>query len=145
MWETVMIRQMRSIALAALVAACGSATPTTAPASPGAAQIQLRQAPADLGCDAMGVAYREVTFRIDPTAVEQVTAVTNTGASLRTFWSAGFRGGSADEKVVRDPSGAIVAADGEVLGIPQDAWPRLHGYFVCPSPEALYVLIQDPT
>ena len=139
-----MIQQMRSIALAALVAACGSATPTTAPASRGA-QIQLSQAPAGLGCDAMGVAYREVTFRIDPTAAEQVAAVTDTGAILRTFWSAGFRGGSADEKLVRDPSGAVVAADGEVLAIPQGAWPRLHGYFVCPSPEALYVLIQDPT
>ena len=139
-----MIRQMRSIALAALVAACGSATPTTAPASPGA-PIQLRQAPADLGCDAIGVPYRQVMFRIDPSAVEHVSAITNTGAALRTFWSAGFRGGSADEKVVRDPSGAIVAADGEVLGIPQGAWPRLHGYFVCPSRDALYVLIQDPT
>lgn len=138
-----MIRQIRSIALATLVAACGSAAPTTAPASPGA-QIQLRQAPADLGCDAMGVAYREVTFRIDPTAVEQVSAVTNTGAILRTFWSAGFRGGAAEEKVVRDPTGAIVAVDGEVLGIPQDAWPRLHGHFVCPSPDALYILTPDP-
>ena len=138
-----MIRPVRSIALAALVAACGSATPTTAPASP-VAQIQLHQAPAGLGCDAMGVPYREVTFRIDPTAAEQVSAVTDTGLTLRTFWSAGFRGGSED-KVVRDPSGAIVAADGEVLAIPQDAWPRLHGYFVCPSPEALYVLIADPT
>ena len=138
-----MNRQVRSIALAALVAACGSPTPTTAPASPDA-PIQLRQAPADLGCDAMGVPYREVMFRIDPAALEHVSAVTDTGAILRTFWSAGFRGGPAADKAVVGPAGEVVAGDGDVLAIPQGAWPRLHGYFVCPSPDALYILAADP-
>lgn len=138
-----MIRQARSIMLAALVAACGSPAPTTVPSAEDA-PIQLRQARGDFGCDTIGVPYRVVTFHIDPGETEQVTAIADTGKVLRTFWSAGFRGGSVDEKVVRDPAGAIVAVDGEVLGIPQDAWPRLHGHFVCPSPDSLYILTPDP-
>jgi hypothetical protein len=138
-----MIRLARSIALAALLAGCGSATPTTSPSSPAAsgAAIQLNQAPADLGCDTIGVDYREVTFRIDPAETDQVTAVADTDAVLRTFWSAGFSGG---ENVVLDPGGAVVATDGETLAIPAGAFPRLHGYFVCPSPDALYILAADP-
>ncbi len=92
----------------------------------------------------MGVPYREVMFRIDPTAAEQVSAVTDTGAILRTFWSAGFRGGLAADKAVVGPAGEVVAGDGDVLAIPPAAWPRLHGYFVCPSPDALYILAADP-
>jgi hypothetical protein len=142
-----MIRLARSIALAALVAGCGSATPTTSPGSPAAASgapIQLNQAPADLGCDTIGVDYRQVTFRIDPAEAEQVAALTDTATVLRTFWSAGFQGGSATDKVVRDATGAVVATDGETLAIPAGAFPRLHGYFVCPSPDALYILAEDP-
>ncbi len=136
------------LVVALVVAACGSTPATTVPASVAVATgsaIQIQQAPANLGCDAMGVDYRRVTFRIDPAAAEQVAAVTDTGRILRTFWSAGFRGGPAAERVVVDPAGAVVAVDGEVLAIPRDAWPRLHGYFVCPSPDALYVLTPDPS
>ena len=143
-----MIRHCRWLAAALLVAACGSATPTTqsaSPAAPSVATIQLNQAPGDLGCDSIGVDYREVTFHIDPSATEQVSALTDTGATLRTFWSAGFQGGSATDKVVLDPAGAVVATDGEVLAMPEGALPRLHGYFVCPSPSALYILAQDPS
>jgi hypothetical protein len=143
-----MIRLALSIALAALLAGCGSATPTTSTGSPAAASgaaIQLNQAPADLGCDTIGVDYREVTFRIDPAETEQVAALADTGTALRTFWSAGFQGGSATDKVVRDAAGAVVATDGETLAIPAGAFPRLHGYFVCPSPDALYILSEDPT
>ena len=99
----------------------------------------------DLGCDTIGVDYREVTFQIDPAEAEQVAALADTGQVLRTFWSAGFRGGSGAEKVVLDPAGAVVATDGEILAIPEGAFPRLHGYFVCPSTDALYILIADPT
>ena len=73
-------------------------------------------------------------------------AVANTGAVLQTFWSAGFSGATVDQAdVVVDATGAVVVADGDVLAIPQADWPRLHGYFVCPSPEALYILSADPT
>jgi hypothetical protein len=110
------------------------------------ATIQLNQAPADLGCDTIGVDYREVTFQIETDLVgaDQVTALANTGTVLRTFWSPGFQGGSATEKVVLDPAGAVVVTDAEVLAIPEGAFPRLNGYFVCPSPDALYILAEDP-
>ena len=106
--------------------------------------MTLRAAPADLGCDAMPVAYRRVVFQIDPAAEEPVTAQTDTGKSLQTFWSAGFVGVS-DGPVVKDPSGQVVASNGEGLDIAEGALPRLHGYFVCPSDNAIYVLLQDPS
>lgn len=106
--------------------------------------MTLRAAPADLGCDAMPVAYRRVVFQIDPGAEEPVTAQTDTGKSLQTFWSAGFVGVSGGP-VVKDPSGQVVAANGEGLDIAEGALPRLHGYFVCPSDNAIYVLLQDPS
>jgi hypothetical protein len=105
--------------------------------------MALRQAPPDLGCDTIGIPYRNVTFQIDPAAEEPVTAQTDTGKSLQTFWSAGFQG-SAEERVVKDPSGQVVVSDGETLAIPEGAFPRIHGYFVCPSENALYVLLEDP-
>jgi hypothetical protein len=149
-----MFQHLRWMAVVVLVAACGSATPTSAPVSappasesaPGAsgAAIQLQAAPANLGCDTIGVDYREVTFKIDPAAAEPVVAIANTGLDLHTFWAAGFRGGTADNKVVFDPTGAVVVTDGDKLAIPEGAFPRLNGYFVCPSPDALYVLAADP-
>jgi hypothetical protein len=106
--------------------------------------IQLQPAPANLGCDTIGVDYREVTFQIDAAAEEQVTALANTSTVLHTFWSAGFRGGPAADKTVLDPTGAVVATNGDKLAIPEGAFPRLKGYFVCPSPDALYILETDP-
>ena len=119
--------------------------PASASVAPGAV-IQLRQAPDNMACDTIGVDYRQVTFRIDPAAAEQVSALADTGAALRTFWSADFRGGPGGDRVVLDAAGAVVAGDGEVLVInPPDARPRLHGHFVCPAPDALYILAEDPT
>ena len=139
---------------AASVAACsplatqGSASPSgiALPTATTASSLtRLRVAPVNLGCDAIGVDYRSVTFHVDPTAAEQVLAAADTGKSLVTYWSAGFRPGTAAERVVRDPAGQVVVSDGDVLPIPQSEWPRLHGYFVCPSPDALYVLLVDPS
>ena len=157
-----MTRHIRLIAVAMLVAGCGTSAPATPPASappdsappesvppasapaPSGAEIQLQPAPANMGCDTIGIDYREVTFQIDPAAAEQVTALASTGTVLHTFWAAGFRGGSADDKTVLDPTGAVVATDGDKLAIPAGAFPRLNGYFVCPSPDALYILAADP-
>lgn len=134
------LRELLSFGI--VVSACAN-QPSPPPAvSP--IPITLRVAPADLGCDAIAAPYRSITFRIDATAPEQVVALTNTGASLSTFWSAGFVGGSSADPVVRDPSGSVVARDGEVLPIPEAARPRLAGYFICPSSNALYVLFVDP-
>jgi hypothetical protein len=41
-------------------------------------------------------------------------------------------------------AGEVVVTAGEVLVISRDDWPRLHGYFVCPSLDALYGLLSDP-
>ena len=121
-----------------------SDAPSAAPSgeSPSGGGLVLQPAPANLGCDTMAVQYRSVTFKVDPAAADPVTATTDGGATLKTFWSVGFVGGAAD---VQDPNGQVVAKDGDVLEIPQDAFPRLKGYFVCPSSEALYVLLQDPS
>jgi hypothetical protein len=124
-------------------AAPSTAAPSAAPSGSATGSLALHPVPAGLGCDAMPADYRNVTFQIDPTAEEPVTAQTDTGKSLQTFWSAEFQG-SADERVIKDPTGQVVATNGETLAIPEGAFPRLHGYFVCPSANALYVLIQDP-
>lgn len=96
----------------------------------------------------MEVPYRSARLQIDGNAVaDAVTAVTDYGSTLRTYWSPGFGLGSATgaDWVVRDPYGQVVAGQGEVIDIPDGAWPRLRGYFVCPTKEALYVLLKDPT
>lgn len=106
--------------------------------------ILLRQAPADLGCDAITVPYRSIVIRIDPAAPDQVTAATESGAVLETYWDLGFVGGTSMDLVVRDPNGQIVARHGQRLDIPERQWPRLGGYFVCASRDAIYVLLDDP-
>jgi hypothetical protein len=94
----------------------------------------------------MQAAYQSVTFRIDPTATEPVTAVTNLGARLLTYWAPiGFRAGTAEQPMIWDRAGTVVARDGEQLVIPGGAWPRLHGHFVCPSTNALYIFDKDPS
>ena len=147
-------RSIAILVIAGAVTGCiGGSTPSAAPSvappseapsgeSPSGGGVVLQPAPADLGCDTMAVQYRSVTFKIDPAAADPVTATTDGGATLKTFWSVGFVGAAAD---VQDPSGQVVAKDGDVLEIPGDAFPRLKGYFVCPSSEALYVLLQDPS
>ncbi len=143
-----MIRSIRSIvlgAVVAVVAACISPTATTSPESPASSggALQLQPAPAGMGCDTIGVDYREATFHVDPAADDPVTATADTGTTLRTFWSAGFQGSAAD-KTVSDPGGTVVVTDGQVLPIPDGAYPRLAGYFVCLAPDALYILLDDP-
>ena len=125
-------------------ASSASPSPALEPsAAPGAA-FRLNVAPANLGCDAITVPYRSATIHFAPADPDQVTAVTDAGASLKTYWSVGFVGGTFADPAVLDPEGIVVARDGEIVTIPQGAWPRLNGYFVCPSPDALYVLLIDP-
>ena len=141
-------RSIAILVIAGAIAACsGTSAPSAAPsvAPPSGAVLVLQPAPANLGCDTMAVPYRNVTFEIDPAAADPVTAVTDQGTTLRTFWATGFVGGPADDPVVRDPAGQVVAKDGDALDVPEGAFPRLKGYFVCPSQDALYVLLQDPS
>ena len=135
-------------ASAVLIAACsGGATPaptaSPVPSDAPAGELTLNRAPANLGCDAMAPGYASVTFHIDSSAADPVTATTDGGATLETYWSDGFTG-DADMAVVLGPDGQEVAADGDVLQMPEADWPRLGGYFVCPSTDAVYVLEIDP-
>ena len=131
------------LACLALWACAGSSTSSSLSpvATPGASTtaIVLRETPADLGCDAIGVDYQSVTFHIDPSATEQVSATTDTGVSLVTYWPVGFMG-DATGRLVHDTQGNVVATDGDVLPNGQ----VLNGYKVCPTPTELYVMFQRP-
>lgn len=130
---------------AMVVAACtNTPAPSPSPAAEGS-PMPLRALVGDLGCDTIGIPYRAVQFRIDPAEADPVTAVTDQGMSLRTFWAAGFVAGSPADPVVRDAAGQVVATDGERLEIPEAAFPELHGHFVCPSPDALYIFDEAPS
>lgn len=139
-----MRRGTTAILLTTLLAAgCAgpAATPAPSPTLSEEPAIVLRTLPGGVtGCDAIGVDYRSVTFRIDPWAADQVTAVADTGTVLRTKWAPGFRPGAAGTRTILDPAGAIVARDGEEMANPADRWPDLHGWRVCPGPEQLSVL-----
>lgn len=159
---------MRAIAVLALagmlgLAACAtsastapsfapSGAPSLIPDVPGGSSgaIVLRQAPAEgyPPCDSIGVdnPAHSVTFRIDPDAAEQVTALTDTGVTFVTYWSPGFQSGTPTERVIRDPAGQVVVTDGDVLALPEGSHPRLHGYLVllCNGSNTLYVFLTDP-
>lgn len=92
-------------------------------------------------CPLVGFPSGEMTFRIDPAAAEQVVAIASNGTPYHVWWSEGFTGGSVADPVVRDPAGEVVARDGEVLSIPDQGSPRLHGYMVCASSDSIYVLL----
>ena len=144
-----------ALALLLFLAACQAGTGASASATGGVSQpsvvatpagspgIVLRQAPANLGCDAIGwegEPYKSLTFHIDPDAAEQVWAESDTGATLTTQWSEGFQAGTPEERVVRDPQGGVFIADGEVVEVPEGANLMVKGYFICLRPETLYVL-----
>ena len=135
------------------VAACAgssSPSPTGGPGSSpslvpgGATEIVLERTPGNAGCDTIQVAYRSVTFFIDPTARPNVWAVTDKGDRLAVKWDASFVGGPVADPSVMDKAGAIVAQNGDVLQIPQGAWPNLHGHFACPGEASLWVFDAPP-
>ncbi len=130
-----------SIRSGLLVIACvglaGCASPAPSP-SPTEASIQLRFM-ADEFCPGAAVPL-PLTFRIDSAADEDVIAVTANGTRYHVWWSEGFRGGPATDPVVRDPSGQVVAKDGEVL-----RGYTLHGHAVCATGDSIYVLLAGPT
>ena len=102
--------------------------------------IELTRVPQGYACDAIGVDYRSVTFRIDPKADEMVTATTDTGNVLHTSWSPEFQASADGALAVVDAARTTIASDGTRLSVGE----QLHGYFVCFGPEALAVLAADP-
>ena len=121
--------------------ASAAPSPTAAPST----SIELHRVAGDMGCDTIGIDYTNLTFHIDPAAVDQVTALTNKAVTLKTYWSKGFQPGSDSERVIRDASGQGVVRDGDPLLVPAAAYPRLAGHFVCLAPDAIYVLDADPS
>ena len=132
------LRPLILLACLALVA-CASPTtpsPSAAAVSPSSMAIVLHETPADLGCDAMPVDYTSVVFHIDPAAAEPVTAETDKGVSLVTYWPAGY---TADESGVRDNTGVVVIRDRQPLAVNEQ---RIHGSGgtdLCWGPTTLYV------
>ncbi|MEK6721673.1 MAG: hypothetical protein AABZ33_13550 [Chloroflexota bacterium] len=116
------------------VALVGCASPSPSPTQ---AAIQLRFT-ADEFCP-LAAAQLPLTFRIDSAADEDVVAVTANGTEYHVWWSEGFRGGTTSDPVVRDPTGRVVARDGEVL-----RGYTLHGYSVCATGDSIYVLLAGP-
>jgi hypothetical protein len=111
--------------------------------------IALGRTPADLGCDSVGwpedlEAFQNLTFTIDPEAAEQVGARSDTGRELLTYWPADFEAGSTSQRVVRDPTGAVVVRDGDVLDLPTTGSLEIHGHPVCLRPSVLYVMADAP-
>jgi hypothetical protein len=137
------------VILSALVSACG---PAAAPSpSQSAASSPLASASAivlqrteSTGCDTIGVDYKSATIKIDAASDPDVWAETDTGKKLAVNWTAGFSATDGTPPVIRGPKGEEVAHDGTVIDVPDGAYPRLVGYFVCLAPDALYVLETDP-
>jgi hypothetical protein len=100
-----------------------------------------------MGCDTIGVDYKSMTFHIDEAAAEQVSAMTDTGVTLQTYWSAGFQAGADryGKGVIKDSAGQVVVTDGDVLAVPPAAYPRLAGHFVCLGTDKIYILDKDPS
>ena len=136
----VWVRWLFVTVLSAGVIACAP-SPSSAPAATPTATLRLSFAPGDSGCALVGLPS-EVTFRIDPTALDQVVAIAPSGRAYHIFWSQGFQGGTLDDPVVRDPNGRVVARDGEVVVNPAQG---IHGYTVCSGSDSLYVLLAGPT
>jgi len=99
----------------------------------------------DASCPLARIPFDELTIRIDPTAAEQVWAVAEDGTRFHLWWSEGFTGGSADDPVVRDSAGRVVARDGEILTIPGRGAgrPEIQGHQVCAGSGSLYVISAD--
>jgi hypothetical protein len=139
-----------------VLAACASApTVTESPELSSAAPVAgsppafaLNRAPADLGCDSIGwpddvPPFHALTFKIDPAADEPVSARSDTGVELETWWVPGFEPGESSERVVRGPDGQVVARDGEVVVLPPRQNAKLHGYPLCVTPTTLSVMLPN--
>lgn len=141
------------LVLGAVLLGCGptaSSTSSVAPpasvgASPvasGAGIVLHRNGP--IGCDAIGVDYTSATIRIDADSDPDVWAETDTAKKLAVKWTDGFHAIDGSAPAILGPKGEEVARDGTKVDAPAAAYPRLAGYFVCPAPDALYILETDP-
>jgi hypothetical protein len=101
---------------------------------------------ASTACDAVGwpegvAPYRQITFRIDSTAPEIASALSDTGAELFVLWPEGSRAGPAPDRTVLGPDGDVVARDGQTIEVPPTSAPRVGRYAVCLTPSTLHVVL----
>lgn len=130
-------RPAAALLLILAIAACGPgpATSTGVPGSASGPGFAIRTAPDPKACPGAAVP-NPLTFRIDPSAAEPVTAVAADGRSFVVYWAPGFVPDATSAAVV-DPKGMIVARDGERL-----TGPLLHGHTVCATSTAVFVLLE---
>jgi hypothetical protein len=125
---------LATIALAIISAGCGQPSVSN-PASPGVspARLTIRTTPDPEACPgaALPTPFR---FKIDPLAEGQVLAIGQ--RPYRVWWAPGFVGGDVTDPVVRDPNGAVVARDGELV-----EGPLLHGYTICATGDSIIILL----
>ncbi len=118
------------------VACSPGPTPPTVPTP----ALRLRYFPPDQVCFFGGVPPR-LTFRIDPAAEEPVLLEGILGRRYLVWWADGFHSGPAGNPVVVDPTGLVVARDGDLLITPGGGIAELHGYKICAG-EAIYVFLE---
>jgi hypothetical protein len=155
---TYSIRTLISVlALGALILGCSpAAAPSTSPAGapsqpasaapsqPASASGIVLERTGPIACDSIGIDYKSATIKIDTASDPAVWAETDTGKKLAVKWTEGFNASDGNPTVINGPKGEEVARDGTVIAVPAGAYPRLVGYFVCLSPDTLYVLETDP-
>ena len=125
-----LVRLGRTLVAAALLAACGPAQPSST-----AEPLVIREANPDL-CPAAALPQAPAHFRIDPAADEHVVVISAGDQRYLVRWAPGFVPGTIEDPVVRDPSGAIVARDGERL-----EGARHHGHLVCGTGDSISILL----
>ena len=136
------------LVVGALIVGCGpAAAPSVSLAVPSsvasAAGIVLQRTQQN-GCDTIGIDYKSATIRIDPSFDPDVWAETDTGKRITVNWTAGFNATDGTPPVIKGPKGEEVARDGTRIDVPDGAYPKLVGYFVCLGPDALYIMETDP-
>lgn len=136
-------RPLQGMLLATMCAFAVGCGPTEPPPSP-IQRIEIRYMSSDQGCLLAGLP-RLVTIRIDPTAAEQVLAVAPNGKQYHMWWARGFVGGRADDRVVLDPDGAVVAHDGQVFTDAPSGPATLRGHMVCAGSNSLFVFLAGPS
>jgi hypothetical protein len=116
------------ISLAVALVGCGDGDPTTGPINP-SPTFALLSYP---GNECPLVGGEDVTFKIDASLPEAVTAAADDGRVYRVQWPPGFFAGTAADPVVRDRTGLVVAREGQRLIQPTIEFARLPGgYEVC--------------
>jgi hypothetical protein len=127
------------------VSTCADGASTT-PAPIATFEPHLNRLPPKSDCAAELITFRWIRFAISTAVSDTVTAVTDDGHRLRTFWDNEFelveRSG---ELVVRDAAGGEVVRNGQSVEIHVPSTPRIQGHLVCLGTDRLWVFGNDPT